>query len=95
MSQVALHTLVGTALIDRKFCADLLNGRRHTLLAEFDLSDEEQEIVLGVEAESIQEFAAQLGEWLKVQEGLISHPPTEVSVPYLPLRSSVGPAFWQ
>ena len=43
MSQMTLHTLVGTALTDPRFCDDLLNGRRHTLLADFDLTDEERE----------------------------------------------------
>jgi len=93
MSQMTLHTLVGTALTDLKFCDNLLNGRRHTLLAEFDLSDEEREAVMVVKAESIQEFAAQLCEWLKAQESPISHPNTAVAVLYPPLRSPVGFAF--
>ena len=29
-------------MTDPEFCDKLLNGRRHTLLAEFDLTDEEQ-----------------------------------------------------
>ena len=94
MSQMALHTLVGTALTDSKFCHNLLNGRRRTLLTEFDLTNEEREVVLGVEAESIQAFAAQLCEWLNVQESLVSHSPTAVSAPYPPLRSPVGATFW-
>ena len=95
MSQMALHALVGTALTDRKFCNDLLNGRRHTLLSEFDLTDEERQAVTVVNAESIQEFAAQLCEWLKAQESPVSHPNTAVAVPYPPLRSPVRSAFWQ
>lgn len=95
MAQMALHTLVGTALTDPRFCHDLLNGRRHTLLPEFDLTDEEQEAVLAIQAESIQAFAAQLCQWLKAQETPISYPPTAVAVPYSPLRSPVGSAFWQ
>jgi hypothetical protein len=95
MSQIALHTLVGTALTDSKFCHDLLNGRRHSLLPEFDFTDEEQEAVLTIQADSIQAFAAQLCQWLKAEETPISYPPTAVAVPYLPLRSPVGSAFWQ
>lgn len=94
MSQIALHTLVGTAVTDSKFCHDLLNGRRHTLLTKFDLTDEEREAVMVVEAESIQVFAAQLCGWLNVQESLVSHSPTAVSAPYPPLRSPVGATFW-
>ena len=95
MSQMALQILVGTALTDPRFCHDLLNGRRHTLLSEFDLTDEEREAVMVVEAESIQEFAVQLCEWLKAQESPVSHPNTAVSVPYPRLRSPVWSAFRQ
>lgn len=95
MSQMALHALVGTALTDSSFCHDLLNGRRHTLLGEFDLTDEERQAVMVVEAVSIQEFAARLCEWLKVQEGLVSHSPMAASVSYPSLRSRGRSAFRQ
>ena len=95
MSQMALHALVGTALIDSQFCHGLLNGRRHSLLAEFDLTADEREVVLGVEAGSIQEFAVQLCEWLKAQESPVSHPNTAVAAPYPSLRSPVWFAFRQ
>ena len=95
MSQMALQILVGTALTDPRFCHDLLNGRRHTLLPEFDLTDEEREVVMVVEAGSIQEFAVQLCEWLKAQESPVSHPNTAVAVPYPRLRSPVWSAFRQ
>ena len=95
MAHMALQILVGTALTDPRFCHDLLNGRRHTLLAEFDLTEEERKAVLGVEAESIKDFAAQLCEWLKAQESLVS-PISMTAVPGpRPLRSRVGPALWQ
>jgi len=93
MSQMALHTLVGTALTDPRFCHDLLNGRRHTLLSEFDLTDEERGLVMVVEAGSIQEFAVLLCECLKAQESPVSHPNTAVAVLYPPLWSPVGFAF--
>ena len=93
MSQMTLHTLVGTALTDFKFCDNLLNGRRHTLLTEFDLTDEEREVVLAIQAESIQAFAAQLCKWLKAQESPMSHSLIAVAVPYPPLRSPVWSAF--
>jgi hypothetical protein len=64
MSKTALQTLIGTALIDRRFCEELLNGKRPALLAEFDLSEEEREVALIVETDSIQEFAVGLYERL-------------------------------
>ena len=70
MSQMALQILVGTALTDPKFRHNLLDGRRHSLLTEFDLTDKEREAVLVIEAESIQQFAARLCEWLEAQEGI-------------------------
>lgn len=66
MSATALQALIGTALVDREFCEELLNGKRPTLLAEFDLSDEEREVVLTIETDSIQEFAIGLYEWITV-----------------------------
>jgi hypothetical protein len=93
MAQTALHTLVGTALTDPEFCHDLLNGRRAALLTKFDLTDEEREFVLFIEAESIQEFAARLCEWLKVQENPIPHPPLAVAVRHPSVRSPIGAAF--
>jgi len=95
MPQMALQILVGTALTDPRFCHDLLNGRRRSLLAEFDLTAEEREVVLGVEAESIQEFAVQLCEWLKAQQNPVSHPNTAMSAPRPLLRWPVGSAFCQ
>ena len=94
MGHMALQILVGTALTDPQFCHDLLNGRRRTILAQFDLTEEEQKAVLGVEAESIQDFAAQLCEWLKVQESFASPIPAAGVGPW-PLRSRAGPTLWQ
>jgi hypothetical protein len=95
MSQTALQVLVGTALTDSEFRHDLLNGSRRTLLMKFDLTDEERKAVLGVEAESIQQFAAQLCEWLECQKRLTFRSPTSVALPYPPRQSPVGSAFWQ
>jgi hypothetical protein len=68
MSRMALHVLVGTALTDPDFCDRLLNGGRPTLLAEFDLTAEEREAVLPIEAGSLSEFATRLEEWLAANE---------------------------
>jgi hypothetical protein len=65
MSHIALQIMVGTALTDTKFCEGLLNGSRRILMNDFDLSKEEQQTVLGISATSIQEFAAQLCDWLE------------------------------
>jgi hypothetical protein len=65
MSITELKTLIGAALIDPEFCETLLSENRHASLAEFNLTSEEQETVLNIKADSIQEFAVRLYEWLK------------------------------
>src|SRR4030042_5896248 len=67
MSQAALQILVGTALTDSQFCAGLLDGKRHTLLLAFEFTDEERRFIQAVQADSLQEFAARLDEWLQAQ----------------------------
>ena len=64
MSTPVLQTLIGTALIDREFSEELLNGRRPTLLARLDLTDEERAAALAIKANSVQEFAIGLYEQL-------------------------------
>ena len=69
MSTMALQTLIGTTLIDHKFCEELLDGKRATLLTEFNLTNEEREAILAVKANSTQEFAIELHEWLAGGDG--------------------------
>jgi hypothetical protein len=83
MSQMALQSLIGVALIDHEFCDDLLGSKQPALLDKFDLSDEEREFVTSVKADSIQEFAEQLYEWLKDRE---SYSP--------PLADTVSTRLW-
>jgi len=64
MSITELKTLIGAALIDPEFCETLLSKKRNTSLAGFDLTHEEREAVLSIKADSIQEFAVRLYEWL-------------------------------
>jgi hypothetical protein len=68
-----IRALIGTAIVDRQFCQELLDGKRPVILADFDLTNEERESMLAVEAHSIRGFAARLYERLIVQEGCISH----------------------
>lgn len=64
MSKMALQALIGTALVDRTFCEELLNGKRPTLLAEFNLTDEERKVALDIKTDCVQKFAVGLYEWL-------------------------------
>lgn len=68
MSQLTLKRLVGLALLDREFCDGLMNGRRSALLADFDLTEEEREVVTSLESGSIWEFAGSLCKWINDPE---------------------------
>jgi hypothetical protein len=65
VSEAALKALVGTALLDREFGEELLRGGGGALLAGFDLTSEEQEAILSIQADSVPELAARLREWLR------------------------------
>ncbi len=71
MSHVTLKQLVGAALVDREFSDGLMNGKRATLLAGFDLSPEERDVVASVKTESVRELASCVHDWLKGQESAI------------------------
>jgi len=64
MSRTALQALVGAALVNPEFGEKLLDGRRSSLIAEFDLTDEEQREILSIEASSPKELALGLYERL-------------------------------
>lgn len=63
----ALEDVVGNAIIDREFLAGLLNGKRARLLSQFDLSQEECQVLMGIRAESLESFARQLHGWIESQ----------------------------
>jgi hypothetical protein len=60
--------MVATALVDLEFCAKLLNGQRPMIITEFDLTEAEKEVVLGIRADTIEEFAEGLVEWLEAEK---------------------------
>jgi hypothetical protein len=71
MSQVTLKRLIGAALVDREFCDGLMNGKRCTLLAGFDLTPEEYDVIASFKTESVRELAGCVHDWLKDQEAPI------------------------
>jgi hypothetical protein len=64
MSHLTLKQVVGLALLDQEFCDGLMNGKRSTLLAGFDLTEHERDVVTSLESDSIREFASSLCEWI-------------------------------
>jgi len=70
VSQHTLQKLVGTVIVDRCFRQAFLNGGRQRLLSQFELSPEERAFLLNIQADSLEGFAAELQQWLKVQNTL-------------------------
>ena len=68
MSLESIQAIVGTAITDRQFMHDLLNSKRASAIARFDLTPEERSMISGIEANSIEQFACQLDEWLVQRE---------------------------
>ncbi|MGD2103844.1 MAG: hypothetical protein PVJ55_01865 [Anaerolineae bacterium] len=67
MSHAGIKQLVGAALVDRDVFEGLKNGKRSALLAGFDLTDEEREMLDSLEAGSVQDLADSLHGWLMEQ----------------------------
>ncbi|MGD2145612.1 MAG: hypothetical protein PVH41_02835 [Anaerolineae bacterium] len=70
MSQLMLKRLVGLALLDQEFCDGLMNGKRRALLAGFELTEEEREVILCLESSSIRDLAGSLCELLNEPKAL-------------------------
>jgi hypothetical protein len=55
-----LQRIIATAVFDEAFCDLLLNGDRRQAIEAFDLSLDEQDAVLAIEADDLETFARQL-----------------------------------
>jgi len=64
MSERALQALIGQAIVDKKFRHQLMNGGREHILAEFDLTEDERNVVRSIQAQTFEEFASQLHAWI-------------------------------
>ena len=61
MSSLQLNAIATRALLDNQFQAAILNGRRRERLSDFDLSEEEIEAVMSIEAPNVDLFIRRLG----------------------------------
>ena len=68
MSYEAIQAIVGTAILDKRFLHDLLNSKREQAIARFDLSPEEHRVITAICAETLEQFAYQLDDWIIGQE---------------------------
>lgn len=54
------NLLMGTALTDQAFSAELLNGHRGNLIADWPFTSEERQALLSIQATTISELAEQV-----------------------------------
>jgi hypothetical protein len=70
MSQYSnLAFLVGRAGLDKTLRSRLLNGDRSRAIAAYELSEEEREAVLSIQANTLVDFAEALLQWFTNQNG--------------------------
>lgn len=67
MRNMTIEEVVGYAIIDREFRADLLTGKRANVLSRFNLTPEERQALMSIRAESLESFAGQLVGWMQTQ----------------------------
>ena len=60
MTSRNIDTLVWLALTDSSFRQGLINGKRRELVASLDLTEVERQVVMAVEAETLEAFASAL-----------------------------------
>ena len=75
MLHESLQAVIGTAVIDTEFRKALLNGSRQRIIQRFNLSREELDAVMRVRADSLEQFAGQLDQWISHAQGKME-PPT-------------------
>jgi len=86
MAYESLQAVVGTAVIDSGFRKALLNGSRRRVISAFNLTHEEVDAVMGIRADSLEQFAGQLDQWICRAQGRAESP-----IPTLPRRSRFYP----
>jgi len=80
MPHESLQAVIGTAVVDSEFRKALLNGSRRYVIQRFNLSRDEFDAVMGVRADSLEQFAGQLDRWILRAQGKME-PPTLVALP--------------
>jgi hypothetical protein len=62
-----LRLLIGAAGLDESICYRLLNGQRQQVATEFGLSAQELEVIMAIEAITLEDFAQGLLNWMAQQ----------------------------
>lgn len=75
MLHESLQAVIGTAVIDTEFRKALLNGSRQRVIQRFNLSRDEFDAVMSIRANSLEQFASQLDQWILRAQGKREPPP--------------------
>ena len=70
----SFQSVIGNAVIDTEFRKGLLNGKRRHILSAFNLSSQEVEFAMRINANSLEEFAGQLDSWISHEQGMVEPP---------------------
>ncbi len=76
MSYNSLQAVIGNAVVDSEFRKGLLNGSRLRIISNFNLTPEETSVVMGIRADTLENFAGQLDRWMMSQTNQIAEPPS-------------------
>jgi len=74
MAYESLQAVIGTAVIDSEFRKALLNGSRRDVVKDFHLSLEEMDALMAIRAETLEQFAGQLDQWIMKKQNQVEPP---------------------
>jgi hypothetical protein len=74
MAFESLQAIVGNAVIDKRFRCTLLGESRLKVISDFNLTGEETEAVMAIQAETLEQFASQVHSWIMKKEGQVEPP---------------------
>jgi len=71
MSKLALNAIATRALLDNEFRAAILNGHRKERISDFNLSVEDFNAVMSIEAADVGQFVRRLGRYMQTSRAAI------------------------
>ena len=89
MAYESLQAVIGTVVVDSLFRKALLNGSRHRVIQSFNLTTEETNAVMAIRADSLEQFAGQLDQWITCSQGKLEVPQLELPKNRYPFAGGV------
>lgn len=89
MAYESLQALIGAAVTDSEFRKALLNGSRSHAVKNLDLSHEELGAVMAIRAETLEQFAGQVDQWIMKKRNQVEPPALGLPIRARPSREKV------